>query len=92
MAYGGIPEAVSRFLDLAREAERIHDSAADWETKYDLVFSDAISGEIQQTGISVDWCDPDTSYEEDVQAYVRALVGKAGRLRKAFEDPATNFG
>ena len=67
-----------RFTELAREAEAIANSDSDdWRLKYDLIFSFSIRGQIDVTRISVDWCDPDSSYEEDVRTYVEALVSKA---------------
>ena len=73
---------VGRFLTLAKMAVDIAGSDASWETKYDLVFSDEISKCIRETGISLDYCDPDTSYEEDVLAYVNAVKVKAEDLGK----------
>lgn len=79
-----IPE-VARFVKLARTAQSIADSAADWETKYDLIFSDHIIEPIKETGIGFDWCDPDTTYEEDVTAFVTAVSAKADELQKVLD-------
>lgn len=73
-----------RFIKLAEEAEQICRSDATWETKYDLIFSDHVSRAIKQTGVSFDYCDPDTSYEEDVRAYVAAVVEKAEDLKRIY--------
>ena len=61
------------FLVLADAARAIARSDASWETKYDLIFSDEISGAIRQMNMAPDYYDPDTSYEEDVLAYIKAL-------------------
>lgn len=45
----------------------------DWEQLYDQIFDMWIWKKIHAAGYAFDWSDPDTSYEEDVLAYVRAL-------------------
>ncbi len=52
--------------------------AVDWGVLYDFVFSDETSGAIQaalyRLGYGrMNYCDPDTTYEEDVRAYFNAL-------------------
>lgn len=49
-----------------------YDENLDWEQKYDLIFSERISQEVFRL-IDLDYCDPDTSYEEDVKAFVYAF-------------------
>lgn len=49
-------------------AKRIIASDLDWEEKYDMIFSEEISRRF-----SLDYYDPDTSYEEDVIAFMNAL-------------------
>ena len=39
-----------------------------WEEKYHLIFSDEISMKV-----SFDWYDPDTSYEDDVVAFMNGF-------------------
>jgi len=70
------------FIQISREAREIANSEADWETKYDLIFSADISQTIFFLGISFDYCDPDSSYEEDVMAYVNAINAKSDELEK----------
>ena len=55
--------------------ERILESGATWEYKYDRIFgmSKGIRALINDLNISFGWSDPDTTYEEDVTAYVEAL-------------------
>jgi hypothetical protein len=48
----------------------------DWEYKYDMIFQigkDHIYSELDSLGIALDYYDPDTSYEEDVTAFVTEL-------------------
>ena len=73
-------ENVRKFLTLTANAVTIRNSSADWETKYDLIFSNEISGAIRQTNITFDWYDPDMGYDDDVIAYVEALEKKARQL------------
>lgn len=49
-------------------AKRIIDSDLSWEDKYDMIFSEEISRKF-----SLDYYDPDTSYQEDVMAFMGAL-------------------
>lgn len=50
----------------------INDVRLTWEEKYHKIFSDEISGKIYHS-ITLDYFDPDTSYEEDVFAFANAL-------------------
>jgi hypothetical protein len=75
-------DAHREFLILAREAQRICDTDATWATKYELVFSGDISRRMEGL-IEFTWCDPDTSYEEDVLAFCRAATEKADDIEKA---------
>ena len=75
-------DAHREFICLAREAQRICDTDATWETKYELVFSDEMSIRMEEL-IDFDWCDPDTSYEEDVLAFCRAATEKADDIELA---------
>lgn len=74
---------IMRFLSLALLAQRIIDNQdMHWQEKYDAIFSDDVRGAIEQTGVKLEWTDPDTTYEEDVLAYGRAVAQKADELRK----------
>lgn len=57
---------------LHTKANRILDSSLTWSEKYDLIFSDKISKKVMKI-IHLDYYDPDTSYEEDVRAYMDAF-------------------
>ena len=50
------------------KAKRIIASDLEWEEKYDMIFSEEVSHKF-----SLDYYDPDTSYEEDVIAFMNAL-------------------
>lgn len=76
-------EKARRFIELARKASQIANSDASWQTKYDLIFSSDISEKIKKTEVSCPYYDPDTSYEEDVLAYVSVVNEKADELEKA---------
>jgi hypothetical protein len=74
-------DKIERYLGLADQVFQIAESDASAETKYDLIFSEDLSLTLGQI-FRFDYYDPDTSYEEDVQAYVLALREKCGELRK----------
>ncbi len=60
------------------EARRIFDSKLSWEAKFDLIFSDNVSKKVQ-----LDWVDPDSSYEDDVTAFMDEFdryMGVVGRV------------
>lgn len=69
---------MTKLQHLTDEAIRIYESELPWETKYDLIFSDEISGAIFNI-VDLDYYDPDASYEEDVRAFVMALKERMGR-------------
>lgn len=72
-------EKVKEFIRLADIAkEIINNEFLEWKEKYDLIFGLKIQS---TTGITFDWYDPDTTYEEDVTYYFEALMEKADRLR-----------
>jgi len=52
-------------VEIYQKAKRIVSSKLDWEDKYDMIFSDEISKKFK-----FDWFDPDTSYKEDVLAFM----------------------
>jgi hypothetical protein len=51
-----------------QEAKKIYSSIISWKSKYDLIFSDNISAKI-----SFNWYAPETSYEEDVSAFMKGF-------------------
>ena len=44
-----------------------------WKHLYHFVFSDKISGVVSSIVPDFDWHDPDTTYEEDVMAWIMAF-------------------
>lgn len=48
-------------------------SEESWEALYHFVFSGNISGVIQETLPNFNWYDPDTTYQEDVCAFISAF-------------------
>lgn len=65
---------IERLKELFEEAKRIVDSSATWEAKYELIFP-GISQQVRKY-VDLQYYDPDSSYEDDVCAYVRALEQK----------------
>jgi len=61
-------------------------STRSWDDVYDDIFSIHMSERIHKLlndlSISFDYCDPDTTYEEDVRAYVDALARLAEDILK----------
>jgi hypothetical protein len=74
-------DRIRRYLDLYEEAKTIYESDAEWETKFDLIFSDHISKPMNKL-FRLDYYDPDTTYKEDVTAWFWAATDKADDLRK----------
>lgn len=62
-----------KLLKLHRKANEIYNNDRfSWEKKFDKIFSDKISVKINSL-IRLDYYDPDTTYEDDVCAYITAL-------------------
>jgi hypothetical protein len=88
-AAGQLAERIQTLLDWVRTADRI-DSEEHWQQTYDLVFSKPMSQTIAslraELGISFDYYDPNTSYQEDVRAYSGACAELAFRLKDNFSE------
>lgn len=78
-------------LSLIETADSLASAGGDnddeqWSVVHGLVFSEFVSRRLElvlrDLGISLDYYDPDTSYQEDVVAYVSALNELAPRLQK----------
>lgn len=69
-------------LDLHREALTIWNSELSAEAKYDLIFSDRVSAKVPFT-----WYDPDTSYEEDVEYFMKAFNEYMGKWLQTLTPP-----
>ena len=61
-------------LERITEAKRIFNSDKDWEHKYDKIFGLKIWQKVNELGYTLEWCDPDASYEDDVKAYMQGLI------------------
>lgn len=62
-------------MEIYERAKRIVASDLQWDEKYDMIFSEDISRKF-----SLDYYDPDTSYKEDVMAFMNALDEYMGKL------------
>ena len=71
-------------MDEIVRAPKPPDVEDEWEAKYAAVFSDVVRGQIEATGVRLEYCDPDTTYEEDVRAYARAVRERADELRAEY--------
>jgi hypothetical protein len=56
----------------ARANDILNDASLNWEEKYDEIFSDDISVKVFNL-IRLNYCDPDTTYQEDVEAFMSAF-------------------
>ena len=67
---------IQKLQKLNKKANEIYDDdELTWEEKYDLIFSEKISRKVHSL-ITLDYYDPDTSYQEDVSAFVCAFNEK----------------
>lgn len=67
---------IGELIDLNAEAHEIMNSDLDWNVKYDLIFSDDISAKV-----ILDYYDPDTTYEEDLYAWMTAFDEYLGQYK-----------
>ena len=65
-------EHIQEVLRLIEAAQVLVESDLTWEAKYDAVFGLRILDKLPP-GVNIEWCDPDSTYEDDVLAYYRAL-------------------
>jgi len=81
---GGIAESLKDLKPRILTALAIIDSDVTWELKYGIVFSKKVSAKIfsgmKDIGLSTDYYDPDTSYDEDVLAYKNFLEETLGDI------------
>ena len=75
-------DRASRFVETVRQMREVFTSDADWPTKYELIFPLAREAR-ESSGVTVDYWDPDTTYEEDATACYQAYEAKARELAKA---------
>ena len=65
----------ARALRLMHEMDMIYNTGISWDEKYDAIFSrmaDLMTA-LCDLGLTLTWCDPDASYEDDVHAVMRAV-------------------
>lgn len=76
----------------SRYMEAVVASSMDWKDKFDMVFSDRVSGRfceaMKSLGVSFTWDDPDGSYEDDVRAFVNAAVSRGAEVVASFGEIA----
>lgn len=73
------------YVGLVNQMKKIVDvEDVDWETKYELIFSDDFSLRLQKL-YHIDYYDPDTDYESDVRAFVSACEDKAEEFQKLLD-------
>jgi hypothetical protein len=69
--------SIYKLREILLVCEEIQSSSFHDEEKYDLIFSKNVSRQVfslcREMGNSLDYYDPDTTYEEDVSAFVNAL-------------------
>lgn len=64
-------ESLDEVIKIYNKALKIQESEKmDWEEKFEIIFSDDISGKIIQ---ELDYYDPDASEEEDIDAFMNAF-------------------
>jgi len=51
----------------------LRDPDLSWEEKYDKIFDLHIARVMEEQGLYLEYCDPDTTYEDDVRAYMTAV-------------------
>lgn len=74
------PPIDNPLINLYNKTIEIFESALPWEVKYDEVFSDNISHQVFKL-VDLDYYDPDSSYQEDVTAFVEAFKDKMFQLQ-----------
>lgn len=86
-------QRLQQFVDINQRAHRVIDVALaeypnagneDWEPwsdVYDTIFSDDISKKALGI-VSFDWYDPDTTYYEDVMAFMSAFDEECEHIKK----------
>ena len=85
---------LDELLDVVTQVNQVFTSEAlSWEAKYDLIFSETLSQRVFDLS-HLDYYDPDTTYQEDVEAFVNAVnqhvkvfVAAVEPYVKAEEDP-----
>lgn len=67
-------------MKLVKEIEMsqaVYESDASWSVKYDVIFTrhnEVVGPLLTRCGVTFRWSDPNGSYEDDVRAYMSALL------------------
>ena len=92
---GRLNQRIQDIVSNAQAMDATSDGQDPWEAAYDLVFSDAVSRQVYATvrsmGQSLEYYDPDTSYEEDVQAFADAVSSKFYVLERLLDNGPTVY-
>lgn len=76
---------MKKLLAAIEEQERVFASEADWELKFEVIFKrnkEVVQPLLATHVRNFQWYDPDSTYEEDVTAYMTALTELKERLQK----------
>ncbi len=69
--------SVQILKSLLKDVKTVINSELEWEIKYNIVFSETLSGkiykELENIDVKFDYYDPDTDYEDDVRAFANGL-------------------
>lgn len=73
---------IDKLIELVQDIQTVFNSSCSWETKYDIIFGQAknVRHIMSDLGMHLEYADPDTTYEADVTAYVKALLEKVEGL------------
>lgn len=78
-------DIIDELASLRGRAVRILESDASWETKFCLIFSDDLILRVRYLDPQFSYYDPDTTYEDDTTAFVRAFQERVDDLQKAVQ-------
>lgn len=73
-----LQETIDRAYDKVVESECSEEA---WEALYHFVFSDRVSNKIYEILPNFEWYDPDTTYQEDVCAFIGAFLIEMDELK-----------
>lgn len=77
---------IDKLREISSLCHDIRNSDLDAEKQYDIIFSQHISRFVfelcHENGTALDYYDPDTSYEEDMDAFIYALDDKISSLNQ----------
>jgi hypothetical protein len=89
-------EVVHMFLRHSEQARFIFESNTSWEFKYHRIFNtwrNDIKPLLDSLNDTLNWYDPDTSYEDDIKSFMEALSAKQTAYAEAFiaENPDIRY-